>query len=371
MHTVKGLLEAANLLEGDDPLWKPAEETSLRSIVDLLQQHLKTWRQAIIQAANDKLIKRTRSGGEDDDDDDDGGRKRNRKRKDKKKRKSRDSSGTSSSESSEEVKANAKDASHIISQSKFKMYGLDLLPDAKLVLEVAGKNKQVDKHGVQYVSNAPLEEWVPGYIGRELPRKAKKTVVKARKDIQSMSGPIFMEHWMAFWLTHGAAGVISPEGFASATALTVKMTSEKGPAFALQYFRQLIPHIQSCFVACESGDSYKSLDGFIKKVVPEVDTATNMHFSSNRKPPFRPGEFRGAASTSGNNARATETASTKPAKFPRSSDQKVCIFHDPAKGRECRNGDRCGFQHVDTRDKAGKRRHEEAAKEASRFRKRS
>ena len=83
------------------------------------------------------------------------------------------------------------------------------------------------------MSEEALEDWVPCYIGRNLPGRAKKSAVKARQAIQSMTGPIFMEHWMAFWLSHGVAGLLSPEGFAGAMAVVVKMTSEKGPAYAL------------------------------------------------------------------------------------------------------------------------------------------
>ena len=106
----------------------------------------------------------------------------------------------------------------------------------------------------------------------------------------------------------------------------------------------------------------------IKKVVADVESATHMHFSSDRRPPFCPGENRGATGTNVANVKEVHTNATGKEKMPRSTDRKVCIFHDPAKGKECRSGAQCGYQHVDPRDKGNRKRHEEAVKEMGRSR---
>ena len=40
--------------------------------------------------------------------------------------------------------------------------------------------------------------------------------------------------------------------------------------------------------------------------------------------------------------------------------QKVCIFHDPAKGQKCLHGDGCAYRHLDTSKTEGARLHKEA-----------
>ena len=176
---------------------------------------------------------------------------------------------------------------------------------------------------------------------------------------------------MAFWLTHGVAGLISFEGLAAGIAVMIKMLGEKGPTFAAQYFRTLIPHIQAQLVNKDSGKNLPSLDPFIKDVVGEVASSTNLHFSRRQQPPPRPGEAKGSGKGAGKekteDARQTwesDQSSNHPAKLA-----GVCIFHDPANGKSCRHADHCLFRHLDTRDKPNKRQYEAAVKDVARKKK--
>ena len=236
------------------------------------------------------------------------------------------------------------------------------------------KNKHSAAEGVQHLSTIPLEEWVPSYIGRNMPSKDRRATIKKRKDIQSMSGPVFMEHVMAYWLTHGAAGLISPNGLAAATSVIIKVTSEKRVSFAAQYFRNLIPHIQAKLVGDED-HKITNLDPFIKELVSEVESATNMYFSRIQGVPFRPGENNvqgGKGISKGSYGEMNQKSPGMDANQHQTaaSGNLICIHHDPANGKSCRHGSACQFRHIDTREKDNKRKLEETVREIHRRKRR-
>ena len=177
-----------------------------------------------------------------------------------------------------------------------------------------------------------------------------------------MSGPMYLEHFMSYWLPHGVAGVISMEGFAATVALNVRLTSEKGPAFAVSYFRSLVPHIQSVLVGKEDGQIISSLDPYIKDVIADVKNTTNTSFSRFDRPPYKPGDTKGKSGKGfGKNTQAENMGRPHSA-----ASSMVCMFHDPAKGKSCRNGSTCAFRHLDTRESGNKRLFEESVRDYNR-----
>ena len=175
IFTVRSFVAAQRLFDVNDPVWPVAElddgaDVIARDAACFLQDCLLQWRHEMSVSNNKDLVrptlplatpkKRARSSGSNND-----------KKKKKKSRRRRSSSNTSSSSSSPEFQS---DANKLVSKSPFRHYGSDLLPRPKVIVHVACRNKNVKEHGVRYISNEPIEEWVPSYVGRDLPSKERK-----------------------------------------------------------------------------------------------------------------------------------------------------------------------------------------------------
>ena len=145
----------------------------------------------------------------------------------------------------------------------------------------------------------------------------------------------------------------------------IKMTSEKGVAFAVQYFRTLIPHIHADLAGREDDDKVTNLDMFIKGTVSKVESSTISYFSRHPKPPFRPGEGKGQQNQGGKYG-AKGKSGTNATALSNAIQKSVCIYHDPLAGKNCRHGQHCQFRHVDTRNKTSKREFDEATREVAR-----
>ena len=100
---------------------------------------------------------------------------------------------------------------------------------------------------------------------------------KRRKDREQqkfLTGPQVVENVTAFWATHGLAGSVSMSSLARTIMVTNRMCQEKGPKYAVLYFKNLVSHIRSSMAT--ASPSFTTFDDFLIKVVPEVEVLTNI-----------------------------------------------------------------------------------------------
>ena len=158
VHTIKELVATTAMIKSVNPMWKPEDNPQARALSELFQVHLWSRRDAIIDQDIKQATRRSEADGDEGSCSKIGARKKHKKGRGKKRDKS--SSSSNGSSSSADV-THKKDANKIISKSKFKVYGLDLLPEPKLILQVHNKNKHLLEEGAQFVSSVPLEERIP------------------------------------------------------------------------------------------------------------------------------------------------------------------------------------------------------------------
>ena len=179
VFTLRQLLDKESVFTGEQPGWAFEENESIRAVAEYLRGHLGAMKVEVM-TANPRGAKRQSPAA-----DREMGRGRSRSRharrhkKSKHSRRSRsDRSSSSSSSSGSHTKLKHNDVVAAFRGSTFMHFGLDLLPSDEIVVGIGKANKKTSTFGVQKVSKKPLEDFVPSYLGRELPRKERKKVVQ-------------------------------------------------------------------------------------------------------------------------------------------------------------------------------------------------
>ena len=152
---------------------------------------------------------------------------------------------------------------------------------------------------------------------------------------------------MGFWISHGIYGLVSLQAFCTAIALQTKVLSQHGPAFAVRYFRVLIPYINAKISTLEKGEIMKTLDPFIitlnNDLIAEVKSFSRAA-PSDRHPPGVQGKAHQFAPVA--------PYQLAPAKSPPFMERGPCINHNPKMGVTCvrHKAGQCPYQRLDTND---------------------
>jgi hypothetical protein len=209
----------------------------------------------------------------------------------------------------------------------------------------------------------PLEEWTPSYVGLNdnLPLRKKKRLDRAKQEYLTM--PQIIENITAFWITHGLIGAVSMNGVIRFIMIMNRMGQEKGAAHATQYFRCLITHIQHLI---STGTSVPNFDKFIMNLVPEVETSCNILISVKTKTFGKDRQVSSRQDRTSNPKAAGRRPAAASSEKEKRTDLKfdkskiICIFHHPKEKKTCKHGSNCQFEHVNTENKEGLKRYEEA-----------
>ena len=164
------------------------------------------------------------------------------------------------------------------------MFGAASFPDSKLVLKVF-KHRQKNNNSVAFLASSPLEDWVPSYVGHELPSAQRKALRMERTKTDSLTLAQALEHITAFWITHGLAGSVSKDAVFKCILISVRIANEHSVNWLILYFRNLVAHIRSEI----TDKSITSFNSYINQIIPEVETQTNIHFSRATGRPHQPG----------------------------------------------------------------------------------
>ena len=354
LFTLRGFVDAENLFFGDRPIWAIGINSSPRAAGILLQDHLHSWRQEIVE--NSKALRREASTPTRET----RGRSRDRRRRSSRSRSVSHRSRSVHRHRSRSRKADRdqKEVADRMANSPFHHYGFDCLPDDKKVLSIGDSNEELFKDGtggVRKLSQTPLEEWVPAYFGRNQPGDKGKKMRADRKASQSLSNTIFLEHFSAFWIAHGLCGIITPAGFSRALLVQIRLLSDKGPRFASHYFRLLQPHIKEELVKLRNQNPPQrlpNLDMFIGELIPQLHDATQSVFplASQQQPPEGPAKYLKETGSSKDKNKRGKGADKDKGK-PDKTQKGVCFHHQPHNNKVCTRGDTCPFRHADTTKK--------------------
>ena len=244
--------------------WKPEAEPALREMAVYFKNHLKSMRETLIKA--DNAPPKSRSPSQD--------------RAPKRKRKRDNSSSSSTSERRDQQDK----VTHHLNNSEFKMFGTASFPDSKLVLKVF-KHRQKNNNSVAFLASSSLEDWVPSYVGQELPSAQRKALRADRTKTDSLTLAQALEHITAFWITHGLAGSVSKDAVFKCILTCVRIANGHSVKWLVLYFRNLVAHIRSEI----TDKSITSFNSYINQIIPEVETQTNLHFSRLTGRPHQPG----------------------------------------------------------------------------------
>jgi len=125
------------------------------------------------------------------------------------------------------------------------------------------------------------------------------------------------------------------------------MLSQQGPAFAVRYFRALIPYINAKISTLERGETMKTLDPFIttlnNDLMAEVKSFSRAAPAERRPPGVQKKPYQAAPAAPPKRA---------PAKGRIVGQTLPCLFHNPKMGLVCekQKTGQCNFQHLDTND---------------------
>ena len=174
-------------------------------------------------------------------------------------------SSSSSSITSQRHHQSADEVKRIIDGSEFRFVRKEYFPKASLVMHAA-KHKVSDGSSA-YLSSTPLEAWAPSYIEDFTPPKGQMEPTK-------LGGHQVIEHIVAFWCSHGVNGSVHPHSVVKFVLLINKMCADrdKGPSYALTYFRNLVDHIRKTIY--DSDDPISYLDDLLGEIVLEPFTET-------------------------------------------------------------------------------------------------
>ena len=363
LYTLRDLLDAENFFYGAKPVWPVGTSSGPRAAGALLQDHLLSWRQDIVETA--RVLRREASTPVRESS---RGRSRDRRRRHSRSRSysRRSRSGRRRRSRSRKADREQKEVADRMENSPFSHYGFDCLPDDKKVLSIGDSNEDLFKDGtggVRKLSQAPLEEWVPAYFGRNQPGERGKKMRADRKSSRGLSGTVFLEHFIAFWVAHGMWGIITPEGFSRALLVQIRLLSDKGPRFASHYFRLLQPHVKEELVKLRNQNPPQrlpNLDRFIVELIPQLNDATQSVFPlpNLQQPPEWPAKKQEKGGSSkdkgkkwerGKGANPLLVGPVNPSAKPE-KETGICHSHQPHKNQFCKKDD-CPYRHLDTTKK--------------------
>ena len=369
-HTLRALVAnqdlfdpAGKLADGKiGPKWSVTEESDAREAILFLKTFLTEKRSHLFKECCESRPKnKSRSRSPE---------------KSRKRRRRRRHSSRSSSTSSQRRQHRTDETKDIIDKSEFRFVGEEYFPKASLIKAVA-KHKVSEKSSA-YLSSTPIEDWIPSYIGADVPSKEQKKLVSSRRDQGTLGGHQVIEHVIAFWCSHGINGSIHPNSVVKFVFLINKLCADKskGPSYALTYFKNLVAHIRK--VIADSDSVISRLDEFLVKLIMEPLTKTEVA-QVGRAPPsgyaprvhLRSSDTRGAGTypfpppppiipSPVRDQRRKSTSAPPGSPGLKGKSSKVCIFHDPAKALKCVHGDACQYRHLDTNKSDMARLHKEA-----------
>ena len=152
---------------------------------------------------------------------------------------------------------------------------------------------------------------------------------------------------MGFWISHGIHGLISLPAFCTAVAIQTKMLSQHGPAFAVRYFRALIPYINAKISTLERGEIMKTPDPFITTLNNDLIAEVKSFSRAAPSEKHPPGDKRKS-----NKWAPVVPYQVAPAKSTPIVETRPCLHHNPKMGVKCEKHKtgQCRFQHLDTND---------------------
>ena len=382
IKSVPDILGRDEVFVGASAIWKIEAEPVARKAVLAVRQFLISC--AEIVTKNDTLAIVI---DEQQDSDDRRGRKRRRSRR---RRRRSETQSSSSTGASERLRRRQDDATAVIASSSFKDFGVGSFPDAKFVNKIH-KNAVKIRNGVPsgraYLSSTSIEEWVPSYVGNEKDVVERKRIRTARQTQGYLLVSQFLEHVIAFWITHGLAGSVKATSINRFVCVMLRMINEdkKGVGFAVLYFRKLVEHIKAEWVT-RPVEQCQSFDEFLTNVVVTVESSVTNAMGLNKtttvdKSPSGKSKNGVAAAGPGRQrpkvtltpGTSSRTGKGKPSsshvigasQTPRTTStpvpqRQVCIYHDPRQGKTCSSGASCTFAHIDTSIPANRAAYEAA-----------
>ena len=344
----------SDLFDKEPPVWKPETSPRARAAALHLYNFLIEAKKEIIKM--DVVTEAASPSKRRNDDSPDVRRKRKKKR--------HHSNSSSSSSSSERERIRADDATAIIEQSDFKVFGLESFPRAKLVNAVVKHRLKNGEERHAYLSTLPIEDWVPSYVGFGKSSTQQKKLLKDRQTSSYMSADQVIAHATSFWITHGLNDSVKVGSVIRFVMIITKLCNDKGSRHATQYFRCLIQHIKEQVL--KSSVKIKEFDSYINTMIPEAETSCNILMQNSQGTRLYKKE-----------EPSNPTAGTPPVPAvrpnnddkdrhrPKDTSKRICRFHHPAHGMTCRRGKDCPDRHVNTSTRQGLKDYEDVFKNTS------
>ena len=212
-----------------------------------------------------------------------------------------------------------------------------------------------------FLSDLPIEDWIPAWVGTSLDPSCKASLIKSWKSSlrSNQSENTFLSCLTTFWLSHSAVGIVKITSVMSHLLLIIKMISEHDLQYAVQYVRQLqqflLRHIKSA--GTETIDHYLLTPQF--SITHDLDILIN-----SRRLPYAADSAKDRRTRDRHGKQPPTPVGTAPKAAPKprpngtsggknfTSTDYVCFLHHPAGRLSCRFGDKCKKQHLDTSDVA-------------------
>ena len=221
-----------------------------------------------------------------------------------------------------------------------------------------------------FISDLPIEDWIPSWVGCTLAPSAKATLMRDWKSAlrSGKQSEFFLATLSSFWMSHAAIGIIDLPTVHLHILLLLKMICEHDLPYAISYTRQLQVEISNHIKTSGTMAVRDFLITPHPRILHELDVdaakraakgGSSSHKERGRgSSRSRSRRRRRPSPKTGEKERRGDGLRTRPP--GKSTPSQVCFNEDTASGKTCPNGKACTRLHLDTKKAEDKKRFDAA-----------
>ena len=233
-----------------------------------------------------------------------------------------------------------------------------------------GHNKARPKAQSVFISDLPIEDWIPSWVSSTLAPSAKASLIRDWKTAlrNGKQSEFFLATLSSFWMSHAAIGIIDLPTVHFHVWLLLKMICERDLLYTISYTRQLQVEIGNHIKTSGTTAVRDFLITPHQRILHELDVDAAKRASSRVSSSKRNGGRGSSRSRSRVRRRPSPRTTEKsrrceglrqrpPDKGPPS---QICFAEDTASKKACKDGKACTRLHLDTSKPEDKKRYDSA-----------